>query len=611
MKFSSGAIPSCNSRRWMSSASRKYNQIDGLGSHSFLLRKSFRRNASFIPAASGRAGLAGCHAVRGVNGYRVHDLLSSPKLITTEEFSESKRDSKANSFIRIRRKARPAIPFVIQRGGTSKGVFFRKEDLPESPLLRDLVIKDAFGSPDVRQIDGLGGADVLTSKVAIVSRRTSVFDKESPNINQHNNTGTDDIVADVDYLFGQVEFGNTDPCSSQDSIDIKNDNRENYNDSMPTGILYDINCGNISAGVGPYAIEEGLIEVTDDTVTPIRVDADGIDSSDGEKFCQKVRIHNVNTGKVIVAEVPVEKVLEENNADGLVHSGYWSVVEDGDYEIDGVPGKSAYLPLDFSNCVGTLGSRNHSPDDGDVSFLLPSGNPRDTVVVDDHKYDVSLLDVANFVVHIDGRQLGLTGKESSTKILNDKELWNKVRKIRYEAAKLVMREEDITLTKPFTSVVFPFLRDHGYETIRGNIIRDCDDQGNDKRNSIASIDFRSFVLFCDHPHKAYPGTASNATAAAALIEGTVVSDVMNNPITSTVGNGSKRYREKLVSIGHPSGRMSVSSKIEEATGTEVGDSFVANESSLVRSVIGRTSRRIADGRLYLKSQTVRQLIADG
>ena len=605
-------------RRLITSASRRCNHDDRLGIHHSLLQKCLRRNASSLRVASDAMTSSRCCIGRDTFGDRVDDTISSRRTMTTAESS--------NGFVRRRRNRKTAIPFVIQRGGTSKGIFFRREDLPECPELRDMVIKDAFGSPDIRQIDGLGGADVLTSKVAIVSRRRSVVDSDTANNDQNLDTGTDEIVADVDYLFGQVEFGgNTSTCGSNDENDVDVDVDVDV-DIAPTGILYDVNCGNISAGVGPYAIEEGLIEVNDDTVTLIQVDADGKGGESHEKYCQKVSIYNVNTRKIIVAEVPVEKVVVKNDEVGdnvMTTDTYWAVVEDGDYEIDGVPGTSAYLPLDFSQCVGTLGNRKDGLSDKvakqspESSLLLPTGNTRDTVVVDKHPYDVSLLDVANFVVHIDGRQLGLTGKEASMEILNNEEFWNKVRKIRYEAAKLVMKEDEITLTKPFTSVVFPFLRDHGYESIRGDFIYDEEKEEISSSKSIPSIDFRSFVLFCDHPHKAYPGTASIATAAAALIDGTVVNDVMNKPIETTFGKANKRYREKFVTIGHPSGRMSVSSQIEDTPKTRgiispdketsVDDAVVTNELSLQRSVIGRTSRRIADGFLYLKAQTARRL----
>ena len=107
------------------------------------------------------------------------------------------------------------IPCVIQRGGTSKGVYFHEKDLPKDPKARKRVILAVFGSPDVRQIDGLGGADPLTSKMAIIAP-------------------SDRPDADVDYTMGQVSV--LDPI-----------------------IDFDGNCGNISSAVGPFAVDEGLV----------------------------------------------------------------------------------------------------------------------------------------------------------------------------------------------------------------------------------------------------------------------------------------------------------------------------------------------------------------
>ena len=113
-----------------------------------------------------------------------------------------------------------------------------------------------------------------------------------------------------------------------------------------------------------------MIEVNDDTVTPMQFRTE---SRSRGKFYQKVRIHNVNTGKIITAEVPVEKILIENaegeEENGTVTDAYWAVVEDGDYEIDGVPGSAAYLPLDFSKCAGTLGNVNDGTGGGEVEQL--------------------------------------------------------------------------------------------------------------------------------------------------------------------------------------------------------------------------------------------------
>lgn len=133
------------------------------------------------------------------------------------------------------------IPCVIMRGGTSKAVFLLKNDLPSDPLKRDKVILAIFGSPDPRQIDGLGGAEPLTSKLAIIGPPTHP-------------------EADVDYTFGQVEI-------NKSFID------------------YSSNCGNISSAVGPYAIQHGFVNI--------------------EEPITKVKIYNTNTKKILISEVPI------------------------------------------------------------------------------------------------------------------------------------------------------------------------------------------------------------------------------------------------------------------------------------------------------------------
>lgn len=151
------------------------------------------------------------------------------------------------------------IRCTILRGGTSKGIYMHENDLPVNKEERDETILRIFGSPDVRQIDGLGGADPLTSKLAIIGPSSSP-------------------EADVDYTFGQVSI----------------------NKAL---VDYSGNCGNISAGVGPFAIDEGLVKA----VEPVTV----------------VRIFNTNTQKMLITEVSVE------NGKAKV---------DGDYSIAGVPG---------------------------------------------------------------------------------------------------------------------------------------------------------------------------------------------------------------------------------------------------------------------------------
>jgi 2-methylaconitate cis-trans-isomerase PrpF len=140
---------------------------------------------------------------------------------------------------------------TIMRGGTSKGIFLKENDLPQDPALRDKAILSIFGSPDPRQIDGLGGAEILTSKLAIIGPPSR-------------------SDADVDFTFGQVEV------------------------NEPV-IHYDGLCGNISSAVGPYAIEEGFVKA----VEPVT----------------KVRVHSKNTHQIFIAEVPVIDGKPEINGD--------------------------------------------------------------------------------------------------------------------------------------------------------------------------------------------------------------------------------------------------------------------------------------------------------
>jgi 2-methylaconitate cis-trans-isomerase PrpF len=184
-----------------------------------------------------------------------------------------------------------ALPCVLMRGGTSKAVFFHESALPPPGATRDELLMLVMGAGDPLQIDGLGGSRLSTSKVAIIapSRR-------------------DD--ADVDYSFAQV-------------------------DVEQRRVLHDGNCGNISAAVGPYAIDEGLVQAQ-------------------EPFTA-VRIHNVNTGALMVARVPVS-------------GGRARVL--GDCTIAGVPGTAAEILMDYA---GAIGSR--------TGHLLPTGNARDLVVL--------------------------------------------------------------------------------------------------------------------------------------------------------------------------------------------------------------------------------------
>jgi 4-oxalomesaconate tautomerase len=229
------------------------------------------------------------------------------------------------------------------RGGTSKGGFFLASDLPLEPAARDAFLLRAFGSPDPRQIDGMGGADPLTSKVAVVatSAREGV---------------------DVDYLFLQVFVDQAIVSNSQ-------------------------NCGNMLAGVGPFAIERGLVSATG-----------------GET---RVAIFMENTGQVAVATV--------QTPDGKVSYS-------GDATISGVPGAAAPIPLAFRNTAGSS-----------CGALLPTGNGVDEI----DGVEVTMIDNGMPCVVLLASDVGVTGYEDRETLDANTEMKAKIEAIRLKAGPLM------------------------------------------------------------------------------------------------------------------------------------------------------------------------------
>jgi len=236
-----------------------------------------------------------------------------------------------------------AIPCVLMRGGTSKGPYFLADDLPADPALRDQVLLAAMGSPDVRHVDGLGGADPLTSKVAIISKSTR------PGI-------------DVDYLFAQVVIDRA------------------FVDTAP-------NCGNMLSGVGPFAIDAGLVPAQNKETL--------------------VRVFNVNTRAVVHA------VIQTPDA---------QVRYDGDLAIDGVPGTGAPISLNFLDAVGSKTGK-----------LLPTGHVRDTI----DGVEVSCVDLAMPMVVARAADFGKTGYESKNELNADTALLARMEGVRLAAGRLM------------------------------------------------------------------------------------------------------------------------------------------------------------------------------
>ena len=371
------------------------------------------------------------------------------------------------------------IRTAILRAGTSKGIFLMENDLSSDAQKRDQEVLAIFGSPDVRQIDGLGGADPLTSKVAIIGPATR------PD-------------ADVDYTFGQV--------------------------SMTKALVdYSGNCGNISAGVGPFAIDEGLVRVVEPVTT--------------------VRIHNTNTGKILVAEVPVK--------DGKSRAV-------GDYKIDGVPGTGAKIMLDFAGTAGAVTNK-----------VLPTGNTIDVIDVPEvGKLEVSIVDVANPMVFVRAKDLGLTGIETPAEIGANKKMLGILEQIRGKAATMIgmaKNEDDALQNSPAFPMIAFVSEPHDYV-----------DFTTGKTISASNVDLVSRLMFMQVMHKTYAGTGTTCTGAASKIPGTIVNEV-------------SRSKGSLVRIGHPAGVIEIEVEVESNGKTL----------EVKRAAFGRTSRRIMDGYSYI------------
>ncbi|MGH7486762.1 MAG: PrpF domain-containing protein, partial [bacterium] len=217
-----------------------------------------------------------------------------------------------------------SVKISILRGGSSRAVFVSSDDFPPPAATaeRDALARALLGVGDAHQIDGLGGGEPRSSKLAIVG----------PSARND---------ADVDYTFAQI-------CSE------------------PPEVQWSMNCGNISAAVGPYAIDTGLV----DAAAPVTC----------------VRIHNTNTGSIILATVPV-------------HGGLAAVA--GQALVDGIAGTGAPIALDFTDSAGAV-----------TGAILPTGRPRDRISAEGlGMIDVSVVDVGNPVVFVRASDVGCAGTE--------------------------------------------------------------------------------------------------------------------------------------------------------------------------------------------------------
>lgn len=342
---------------------------------------------------------------------------------------------------------------VFVRGGTSKALIFRLEDLPSEKSRWDEIFLSAMGSPDPygRQLDGMGGGISSLSKVGIVGPST------------HPD-------GDIDYTFAQVQVESS-------SVD------------------YAGNCGNISSAIGPFAVDEGLVRVGNGQAT--------------------VKIHNVNTGKIIVAAFEV--------ANG-------KSVEEGDYSIRGVSGSGAPVRLDFLDPGGAATGK-----------LLPSGHTSDEMVISSgQKFTVSMVDAANPCIFVDARDLGMKGTELPDFIEADRERLTSLEELRRRASVTMgisrsIEQAALNRLTPFVALIAP---PQEYQTLSGETVQESD------------VDVLVRFLSSGRPHRAAPVTGALCTAIAMKLDESVIQRAAR-----------KRLETDPFRIGTPSGVLDTKASV--------------------------------------------------
>jgi len=374
------------------------------------------------------------------------------------------------------------IPATYMRGGTSKGVFFRLQDLPEASQVpgaaRDSLLMRVIGSPDPygKHTDGMGGATSSTSKCVIVSKSSKP---------DH----------DVDYLYGQVSI-------DQPFVDWSG------------------NCGNLSAAVGPFAIEAGLID-------PDRVPRNGT---------AIIRIWQANIGKTIIAHVPM--------TDGQVQ-------ETGDFELDGVTFPAAEIQLEFLD-----------PSDGGEGggAMFPTGQLVDELEVPGvGSLRATMINAGIPTIFLDAADLGYTGTELQDAINGDPEALARFEAIRAHGAVrmgLIERSEQAASRQHTPKVAF-VAPPADYTSSSG------------KRIAASDIDLLVRALSMGKLHHAMMGTAAVAIGTAASIPGTLVH--------AAAGGGDR----DAVRFGHPSGTLRVGARAVQVNGRWTVTSAVMSRSARV------------------------------
>lgn len=347
------------------------------------------------------------------------------------------------------------FPVVYMRGGTSKGCLFHREDLPEDSKEWDEIFLQVMGNPDPKQMDGMGGTVSSNNKIVII------WKSALPNV-------------DIEYLVGQVIVG-------KKQVDYKS------------------NCGNMTAAVPAYAVEEGMVPIVEPVTT--------------------VRMLNKNTDKYINVTVPI---------DPRTHT----FAQEGDCHIAGIDGTAAELKVNFLDPAGAKTGK-----------LLPTGKALDVLEIDGRKIEATILDVSNPLVLVRAENVGLQGTELPAQVDADKEASALLEKIRGAAAVKMgfARDlEDATAHSPAVPKVGFFTAPVSYTDIAGN------------RVDAGQMDLCARVISVFKCHKACPLTAASSIAVAAFVQGSIIEKTL----------GRQPEGRQAIRLGHPSGVMTVYPDLE-------------------------------------------------
>ena len=369
------------------------------------------------------------------------------------------------------------------RGGTSKAVMFRRDDLPADPAAWDAIFLGVMGSPDRngRQLDGMGGGLSSVSKVCVVGPPTR-----------------DD--ADVDYTFAQIGV------------------RESLVD-------YSGNCGNMSSAIGPFAVHRGLVAMPKDGKT-------------------KVRIHNTNTSRIIIAH------FEVRSGQALV---------DGDMELDGVTGSGSPVRLEFDK-----------PGGGKTGSLLPTGNAVDELDIEGvSKIEATLVDAGNPCVFIAASVLGKMATESPDFLQADSEFMDRIERIRCQGSVAMGLAESLDEASKIQAIpkIGIVSAPADYTSLSGEVVHAADH------------DLLIRMISVGQPHRAIPLTAAVCAAVAARVPASLVQ--------RHAARGDAPIR-----IGHPSGVIVVDAKVTvDSEGT----------AEAVYGAVYRTARMLFDGTVFCRN----------